>query len=166
MEELEKRVKGQAAREQPVAVGHVHFVARLRAGGADRARHHLRPGFDVLLGVADDSRFSGRAAGGVDAHHAVHGNREHAEGIGVPQVFLGGKRKTRQVAQLLQLVGPDARSVEFLAVLRNVVVGVLELRLQAAQLQGLQLGDACLLDGLEWKTGHAPSVQINHRSRG
>jgi hypothetical protein len=41
-------VRAQPAGEQAVAVAHVHHVARPRAGGPDRARHHAGPGVDVF----------------------------------------------------------------------------------------------------------------------
>ena len=40
-------VRAEPAGEQPVAVGDVNDVAGPAAGGADRARHEVRPGVDV-----------------------------------------------------------------------------------------------------------------------
>ena len=45
-------VRAEPAGEQPVAVGHVHDVPGPAAGGADRARHHLGPGVEVVVRVA------------------------------------------------------------------------------------------------------------------
>ena len=71
-------VNTQAAGEKAVAVGVVQFHAGTPAGGADGARHHLAPGLDVGLGVADHGRLAGGAGGGVDAHDLFARSGEHA----------------------------------------------------------------------------------------
>ena len=128
-------VRAQAAGEQAVAVGDMHLVAGARAGGADRARHQVAPGVDVLLRIADHRRLAGGARGGVDAHDLVHRHGEHAERIGVAQVGLGGERELRQVGERLQVLGFHARRVELLAVVRHFFVGVLQRPPQALELQ-------------------------------
>ena len=86
-------VRAQAAGEQAVAVGDVDHVARPAAGGADRARHQVGPGVDVLQGVADDGGLAGRARGGMDARHPFPRHREQAERIVVAQVALCRERE-------------------------------------------------------------------------
>ncbi|MCY1260404.1 hypothetical protein D9M70_86500 [compost metagenome] len=135
-------VRAEAAGEQAVAVGNVHFVATMATSGADRARNHVGPGVDVVLGVADHGRFAGGAAGRVQAHDVVHRHGKHAVGVVVPQVGLGGEREFRQVVQGLDVVRVHAQRIEALTVQRHVVVGVVQAPAQALQLMLAQLVDA------------------------
>jgi hypothetical protein len=82
-------------------------------------------------------------------------DREHVERVVVAQVLLARKREFRQVGQRLQVVRMHAGGVERGAVMRHVVVGVLERPLQALQLQGLQLVLAGGFDGFQvaWLRG-------------
>jgi hypothetical protein len=54
----------------------------------------------------------------MDAHDLVARHGEHAEGIMLAQIALGGEGKFRQVGELLQIVGMHARRIEALAVVR------------------------------------------------
>jgi hypothetical protein len=87
---------------------------------------------------------------------ARHG--KHAEGVVVAQVCLGGERELGNVSQRVQVVRVHALVVEFFAVVRHVVVGVLQAPLQALQLQrgnfiaaggfnGVQIAGLGLFDG-------------------
>ena len=147
-------VRAESAGEQAVAVGHVHLVARARARGAHRARHDVRPGVDVLRGVADHRGLAGGARGGVDAHDLVHRHREHAEGIGLAQVGLGGERELRQVGERAAVAGFNAGGVEFLPEARHVVVRVRERPAQALELQAAQLLQRRFLDRLQREALH------------
>ncbi|MNE26790.1 hypothetical protein D3C80_1201740 [compost metagenome] len=140
-------VGAQAAGEQPVAVGDVHLVALAATGGADRARHHVGPGVDVVLRVADHGRLAGGAAGGVDAHDLALRHGEHAEGVVVAQVVLAGEGELGQVLQGLQVVRVHALLIKALAVQRDVLVGVLQAPAQAFQLVLAQFVDA---GGFHW----------------
>jgi hypothetical protein len=135
-------VRAEAAGEQAVAVGDVHLVATPATGRADRARNHVGPGVDVVLGVADDGRFAGRAAGGVQSHHVVHRHGKHAVGVVVAQVGLGGEGEFRQVVEGLDVVRVHAQRIEALTVQRHIVVGVVQAPAQALQLMLAQLVDA------------------------
>src|SRR5439155_27218873 len=75
--------------------------------------------------------------------------REEAERIVIAQVALHREREARQVCELLQVVRMDAPGIERLAVMRHVVVGVLQAPAQALELQRAQLVGAGALDGLE-----------------
>ena len=86
-------MRAQPAGEQAVAVGIVDDVARPRAAGVERARHQVGPGVDVARRVAHHRRPAGRAARGVHAHALLARDGQHAEGIGVAQVGLGGEGK-------------------------------------------------------------------------
>jgi hypothetical protein len=92
----------------------------------------------------------------VDARQLLARHGEHAEGVAVAQVLLGGEGKLRQVGQLLQVVGVHARLVELGLVHRRVGVGVGQRPLEPLQLQRAQLVDAGLLDRLQRKglVGH------------
>src|SRR6266702_4798728 len=50
----------EPAGEEAVAIGVVNDHAGAATGGADRPRHHLRPGVDVALGIADHDRLARR----------------------------------------------------------------------------------------------------------
>ena len=71
----------------------------------------------------------------MDARDLLARHGEQAEGVVVAQVLLDGEGELREVAQLLQVVRVHALGVEGLAVVRHVVVGVLQRGLQALQLQ-------------------------------
>ena len=148
-------VRAQAAGEQAVAIGDVHLVAGTRARGAHRARHDVRPGVDVLRGVADHGRLAGGARRGVDAHDALHRHREHAEGIGFAQVDLGGERKLRQVGERAQISRAHAGGVELLPVARHVVVGVRRATSAAARAAG-----ACSSSVEHFSTGSSGKLLI------
>ena len=152
-------VRAEAAGEQAVAVGDVQLHAGPAAGGADRARHHLGPGVDVALGVADDGRLAGGAGGGVDAHDLLARHGEHAEGIVVAQVLLGGEGELGEVGQRVEVVGMHAGGVERLPVVGHVVVDVPQRPLQPLELQGGDLVARGDLDRVEvlaaWVSGRA-----------
>ena len=139
----------QAPGKQTVAVRDVADVARSAAGGADRARNEVGPGVDVLGCVAHHRGLAGGAAGGVDAHHLLARNREELEGVVFAHVVLDRERELGNGLQVLQVLGPNASGVELGAVVRHVVIGVLEAPLQALQLQGLDFVAAGALDRVE-----------------
>ena len=58
---------------------------------------HLRPGVDVVPGIADDGRLAGGAARCMDARALLTRDGEHAEWVAVTQVLLGRERKCCQV---------------------------------------------------------------------
>ena len=91
-------MRAQPAGEEAIAIGHVHLHARTCAAGPDRAGHHVGPGVDVALRVADDGRLAGGARRAVDPSDLVLRNGEHAEGIVVAQIGLGGERELGEVA--------------------------------------------------------------------
>ena len=74
----------------------------------------------------------------MDAHALLARDGEHAEGIGVAQVGLGGEGKAPQVFEPAQIVGMDARRHAFGAIRRLVVVGVAQRAAQAFELQRAQ----------------------------
>ena len=90
-------MRAEPAGEQAIAVGDMNLHAGPSAGGADRARHQVRPVVDVGLGVSDHGRLAGGARRSVDADDPVLRHREHAERIIRPQVGLGRKREFRDV---------------------------------------------------------------------
>ena len=74
----------------------------------------------------------------MQAHALLARDGEHAEGIGVAQVGLGGEGKAPQVVELTQIVGMDACRLALGAIRRLVVVGVAQRVAQAFELQGAQ----------------------------
>ena len=142
-------VRAESAGEQSVAVRHMHDVAGAAARGADRARHDSRPGVDVLRRVADHRRLAGRSARRVQPHHLLARHGEQAERVVVAQVLLQREREPRQVRQRLQVARLHLRGVERRAVVRDVVVRVVERPAQALELQRLQFGAWGALDRLE-----------------
>ena len=111
------------------------------AGCAYGTRHQVRPVVQVLTGIADHGGFAGGAAGGVHANHLFTRHREHAEGVVIAQILLGGERKLRQIFQLLQVIRMHARCVEDAAVMRHVRVRMRQRPPQALQLQCLYCFD-------------------------
>ncbi len=155
-------VRPQAAGEQAIAVGNMHLVPGPAAGGADRARHHLRPGVDVVAGVADHRGLTGGAAGGVQAYHLVHGHGEHAIGVVVAQIGLGREGQVRQVFQALDVLGVHPELVEALAVQRDPVVGVVQAPAQAFQLVLAQVVDAGGFHRVQQRVGHGSGNRHVH----
>ena len=153
-------VRAEAAGEEAVAVGDMHDVARPPACGADRARDQVGPGVDVVLRVAHHRRLAGRARGGMDAADLLARHGEEAEGVVVAQVLLHREGKLRQVAELLQVARVDALRIEGLAVVRDVLVGMLQGRAQARELQRGDLVAAGGFDRLEVAGG-----RLLHRHR-
>src|SRR5579871_3227394 len=86
-------MRAKSTGEQSVSVGVVQFHSRPSAAGADRARYHIAPDFNIALGVPDDRRLAGRARGCVDARYFLPRNGEHAERIVVTEIRLRGERK-------------------------------------------------------------------------
>src|SRR5678815_2348788 len=88
-------MRAEAAGEEAISVRDVHDVTRATAGGANRARHHCRPGVDVVARVADDRGLAGRSRRRVDARDLTPWHGEHAERVVVAQVALHGEWKAR-----------------------------------------------------------------------
>ncbi len=86
-------VEAEAAGEEAVAVGDLHELAGLCAGGGQRTRHHLAPHLEVAPGVADHGGLAARARRGVDAHQVLAGDREEPERVVIAQVLLAGERQ-------------------------------------------------------------------------
>ena len=63
---------------------------------------------------------------------------EHAERVVVAQVLLGGEGEFRQIGEAVEIIRMHAGGIEGGAVMRHVVVGVLQAPGEAA---GLQRGD-------------------------
>ena len=106
-------MRAEPAGEQPVAVGDVDAHAGAAAGGADRARHHLRPDFEVVAACSrprSACRWCRDDAWMRATLLARHG--EHAERIVGPQIGLGGERETREVGEAAEIVGMHAGRVE------------------------------------------------------
>ena len=132
-------MRAEAASEKPVAVGHVDDVAARGPGCGKGTGHHRGPVADVALGVAGDGGFARGAGGGVDAHDVVLGHGEQAEGVVVAQVLLLGKGQVAHVGQAPDVGGSDAALVEGLPVEGDVSVHPFAQRLEAFELQCLEL---------------------------
>jgi hypothetical protein len=142
-------VGAESAGEQAVAVGDVHFIPGMTAGGADGARHDLAPRVDVPARVADNGRLSGGAAGGMNARHLLHGHGEHAERVVPPQIGFRCERKSRQVGQAVQVRRMHTVLVERCPVEAGILVGVLQAPAQPFQLHAAQLIGVSGLDGFQ-----------------
>ena len=75
----------------------------------------------------------------MQAQQLIARHREHAERIVVAQIGLHREGKAREIGERLEIARLDAGGVEFLLVMRNLVVGALERGLQAGELQCLEL---------------------------
>ena len=109
----------EAAGEQAIAVRDVHLVTRSRAGGADRARHEVRPSVDVARGIADHRRLSGCPARSVDANNLAQRHREHSKRIILPEIVFGGEWKMFQIAEVFKIACRNYGLGEFLAIVRD-----------------------------------------------
>ena len=150
-------VRAEAAGEQAVAVGDVDDVAGAPAGRADRARHHRRPGVDVLAPcsrrpsacpvVPDDAWMRTTCS---------RGTANIAERVVVAQVLLGRERELREVGERLQVARMHAGRVELAPVVRHVARrrGRSD-HLQALELQRRELVAARGLDRLEFAGSRA-----------
>ena len=136
---LDAVMEAQAPGEEAVAVSHVDDVAPVQAGCRQNPGHELAPGVQVPGGVAHGGGLAGGAGRGVDAHHLLHGHREHFKGVIVPDVLLDGERQVVQVGQGAKLLGFEAGFIQALAVEGHQVVDPLHHGLEPAQLQGLKL---------------------------
>ena len=74
----------------------------------------------------------------MDAHDLVHGGGEHAEGVVVPQVLLGGEGQQLEVGQGADMSGFDSHFVHAAAIEGHQVIDALHHRLQASELYRLQ----------------------------
>src|SRR5258708_12111457 len=75
----------------------------------------------------------------MNSRHSLHGHAEETERIGLPQVGLGGEWKVLKIFEGAQVLRAYTGLVEFPTITRIVGVGVSQRRLQALELQGLQL---------------------------
>jgi hypothetical protein len=142
-------VRAEPAREQAIAVSDVHDVAAPTARRTNRSRHEQCPRVDVLLRVTDDRRLARRTARRVNTHDLLARHSEHAERIVGAQVVFYGEWKLREIIQRAQVMRVHARRAEALAIVGDILVGVLQGPLQTLQLQGAQLVDAGGFDRLE-----------------
>ena len=129
----------QTACEQAIAVAHVADVVLAAVGILDAAGEAVAPNVDVMLGVAAHGGDAGGAGGHVNLAHVLHGHGEHAVGVVVAQVLLGGEGGLLQVGQRLHRVGVEACLVKEVLVERNVLVDVDDGLLQALELNLLNL---------------------------
>ena len=132
---LGAEVQAQAAGEEAVAVGVLQQVAGPDAAGGQRTSDEVAPHLDVGARVADGGGIAGGAGRGVHAHDLVARPGEHAEGVVVAQVDLGGEGQADEVGVSGHVAWLDARLIQLLAVEGHVVVGVLQRGPQALQLQ-------------------------------
>ena len=146
------------AGEQAVAIGIVNDHAAAAAGGADRACHHVRPGRDVVSGVADHDRFAGGARGGMHPHQLLARHGEHVERIIVAQVGLHRERKFGEIGELAEIRRMNAGRVEGAAVMRDVVIGVLQRPGEAFCLQRHDLVARGALGGVH--VGHVAAGRL------
>ena len=130
----------QGPGEQAVAEADLDDVLLGDANGGDQAGHKVRPVVDVLFCVGPHRGLARGAGAGVDAHDVLHGHGQHAEGVVVPDVVLGGEGDVLDVRQGLDLLpGGDARRPQPLVVEGDVVVAVVHHPAQPLQLQGLDV---------------------------
>ena len=126
----------QAAGEQAVAKGDLDDVVAGDAAGGDDAGHEIGPVFNVLFGIGAHRGLARGARRGVDADDVLHGNSQHAEGVVVPDVILGGEGDVLHIRQDLDLVpAGDARRPQALVVKGHVIVAVIHHAAQALQLE-------------------------------
>ena len=110
------------------------------AAGGDDAGHEIGPVFNVLFGIGAHRGLARGTGGGVDAHDVLHGHGQHAKGVVIPDVVLGGEGDVLDVRQGFYFIpAGDAYLAQALVVERDVVVAVVHHPLQAPQLQGFNI---------------------------
>ena len=141
-------VGAQTAGEQAVAVGHMHDVRLVDAGGGQAAAGQFGPVVQVAGGIAHHHGLAGGAAGGVQADDVVTRHGEKTEGIVIAQVLLFGEGQVLQIGQALDVAGLDTALVEAFAVERHIGIDTGAKVLQTAQLQGFDIfaGQRFLVD--------------------
>ena len=132
-------VKAGAAGEQAVAVGDLAHVLVGRAGRGQRAGTAVLPKIDVLFRIEGDDAFAGRARGRLDAHAVFERLAHETIGIGDAQILLGEEWELFQIIRRSDVVGRQALSFHFFAVVGYVVPYVPDLGDEALILPGLDL---------------------------
>ena len=120
-------VEPGAAREQPVAVAHLHDVLVGAARGDDGARTAFFPDVEVFLRVEGDDALARRARSRLDADAALQGGRKKTIGVRFAQVVLCEEGEQADVVEALDVLGRDALFFHLFAVVGHVVVDVLHL---------------------------------------
>ena len=127
-------VDSQAAGKQAIPVSHVDDIAPVGAAGGQGPGHQLGPGFQVPLGIGHGGRLAGGAGRGVNPDDLVHGGREHAEGVVVPQVLLDGQRQQADILQRADVFRFNPHLIHAPAIERHHVVDPFHHRLQTPEL--------------------------------
>ena len=128
-------VQAEGAGEQAVVEGDLDHIVLGDAAGGQHARHEVRPGLDVVPGVAHDRGHAGRSRRSVEADDLPERQGEQPVRIVVPQIALGRKGKLAEVFERSQIVGIELDLVEFFAVKGNVLVHPAQGRLEPLELQ-------------------------------
>src|SRR5207249_8431387 len=123
-------VEAEPAREETVAERDVQQVAAARAGGRERARHHLAPDVEIAGGVGGDGRLALGAGGSVDPGNLWAGHGQEAERVLLAEVALADERKAGEIRERA-----DPGAAQPLAVKRDVLAGPLERVLEPFELQ-------------------------------
>ena len=85
----------------------------------------------------------------MDARALLARHGEHAEGIAVAQILLGGEGKLGEVGEVAAIVGMHAGGIELCAVERRVVIGMAQRPAQPFELQAPRSRRAGVLDRVE-----------------
>ena len=120
-------VEPGAAREQAVAVAHLHDVLVGAARGDDGARTAFLPDVEVFLRVEGDDSLARRARSRLDADAALQRGRKKAVGVRFAQVVLREEGEQADIVEALDVLGRDALFFHLFAVVGHVVVDVLHL---------------------------------------
>ena len=94
----------------------MYRVAGTSTGGANAARHAMRPGVYVVQGVADHGWFAGGATRRVYARESLTRHGKHAKRIAVAQIGFGGEGEFRQIGKAFAILGMHTGSVKLAAV--------------------------------------------------
>ncbi|MOA11113.1 hypothetical protein D3C78_1310370 [compost metagenome] len=87
----------------------------------------------------------------MNTHHLFHWYGEGVERVVVAQILFGGVGETRQIAQLLKIVGMHARLIELALIHWHIVIGVVQRPFQTLQLQRFNFITRGELNGVEWR---------------
>src|SRR5258708_540835 len=112
---------------------------RTAARRPNRWRDEIATGSEIVPRISNHGGLARGAGRRVNARDSFSGYREKPKRIGFSQVLLGRERETRQIGQRTEVVGMNARRVEFSLVIGIVCIGVPERGAQALELQALEL---------------------------
>jgi len=132
-------MKPQSAGEQSISKRILKQIAGLGSCTAEGTRHHLRPQFQILPGIAHHGRVACCAAGNMNFHRLPARKGKQAEGVMVAQVQFGRKRQFGNILDAPDIRRAHAGLVQLLPIEGTVLIYVVNKVNQPFRLKILQI---------------------------